>query len=112
MSGQPDAMNHWTDPSPCQPARGIFLVSLTYFHANPYADTSTALNADYRMARQRACMNGEIPWLSKTAADYPPTNTDDALWGCIGQWSGGDFDANNVHVQRVKQVLVDKPYPH
>jgi autotransporter family porin len=110
------ALNYWSDPSPCQPSRGILQCRLTYFNLYPYADTSTALNADYRMARQRICMEGGIPWFvgSNTTdwGSYPPASTDNALYGCMNAWFSGQWvnDANS-YVMNLKMILANRPWP-
>src|SRR5262249_34409137 len=110
------AANYWSDPSPCQPSRGILQCRLTYFNLYPYADTSTALNADYRMARQRICMEGGIPWFSGAnttdSGAYPPATAHDALWGCMNacysaQWPN---DAN-TYVPNLRSTLTSRPWP-
>jgi autotransporter family porin len=111
------APNYWSDPSPCQPSRGILQCRLTYFNLYPYADTSTALNADYRMARQRICMDGGIPWFANADTTdwgaYPPSTTDDALYGCMNSWFSGGWvnDANN-YVAHLKSILAARSWPH
>ena len=63
------AGNYWDgagDGGTCCPTKGILQVGLPYWYANPYAVSSTALNADYRMAAERSCMNGDITWLVGT----------------------------------------------
>src|SRR5258707_11580174 len=54
------ALNYWSEASPCHPSKGILQIKLIFYNAFPYAETSTALNADYRLARQRTCMNCDI----------------------------------------------------
>ncbi len=112
------ALNYWSEASPCSPSKGILQIKLIFFNAFPYAETSTALNADYRMARQRTCMNGDISWLNgQTSADwgtYPPSTTDGALYGCMGQWfSGGWGDSGAVnYVQQLRTILANRSWPH
>ena len=112
------ALNYWSEPSPCHPSKGILQIKLIFFNAFPYAESSTALNADYRMARQRTCMNGDISWLyGQTSTDwgtYPPSTTDGALYGCMGQWfSGGWGDSGAVnYVQQLKTILANRSWPH
>jgi hypothetical protein len=113
------ALNYWTEPSPCQPSKGILQVRVKYWNAWPYALSSTALNADYRMAAQRSCMNGDVGWLVGTGAGtatgaYPPGDTDTALYGCMGHWfsgSWGDSGADN-YVTSLKSIMASKPWPH
>jgi autotransporter family porin len=112
------ALNYWTASSPCRDLRGLYGVSLTYFNTYPYSDMSTALNADYRWARQRTCMNGGVPWyVGSAAADwgaYPPTETSSALYGCIDAWISGGWnsDANSSgYVANLMQVIATHPWP-
>jgi autotransporter family porin len=111
------APNYWADPSPCQPSRGILQCRLTYFNLYPYSDSSTALNADYRMARQRICMDGGIPWFASLETTdwgkYPPSDTDAALYGCMNAWYSGSWvnDSNN-YVNNLKTILAAKSWPH
>ena len=110
------APNYWSDPSPCQPSRGILQCRITYFNLYPFVDTSTALNADYRMARQRICMDGGIPWFQgKTTTDwgaYPASNTNDALYGCMNAWYSGQWvNDSNSYVQNLKSILAGRPWP-
>lgn len=102
------AANYWVaatdDPSSqtqggtCCPTKGILQVGYPYWYAYPYGVSSTALNADYRMAAQRACMNGDITWLkgtnggSGTFGAYPPTDPNTALYGCMGHWYSGTWN--------------------
>ena len=66
----------------------------------PMIKDSTAFNADYRYADQRACMNGDYAgYFASTvqqpntyAADIASGNIDRVLWGCIGMhYSGGYY---------------------
>ena len=79
------ALNYWSEPSPCKPSKGLFQLKLVFMNAAPYASTSSALNADVAMGIMRACMNGDTSFLATTSATpfgpYPPTTTDNALWG-------------------------------
>jgi hypothetical protein len=73
------------------------------------------------MARQRICMNGGIPWFEgKSTTDfgpYPPTTTEQALYGCMNDWFTGDWTndgsvGGDTYVNRLKTILADKPWPH
>jgi hypothetical protein len=94
-SGFPGA---W-DGTSCGQSYGILQVKYIYQpYTWPMIRTSTAFNVDYRFAVQRACMNGDIAYLAQRTPDsgyptYPNGNSDQMLWGCIGQWySGGWYD--------------------
>jgi hypothetical protein len=121
------AANYWVaatdDPSTqtqggtCCPTKGILQVGLEYWYGNPYAVSSTALNADYRLAAERSCMNGDITWLdgtnggagtgSSNVGTYPPTVTDTALYGCMGHWYSGSWnDTGAVNYATQLQTLL------
>jgi hypothetical protein len=126
------AANYWVaatdDPSTqthggtCCPTKGILQVGVQYWYANPYAVSSTALNADYRMAAERSCMNGDISWLHGTNGGagsgsldfgaYPPTSTDTALYGCMGHWYSGSWnDSNSLgYVTQLQRLLAEKEW--
>ncbi len=122
------AANYWVaatdDPSSqttggtCCPTKGIPQVGYTYWYAYPYGVSSTALNADYRMAAQRSCMNGDVTWLagtnggSGTFGAYPPTDTDIALYGCMGHWYSGSWnDSGGVsYVTQLQKLLAQKAW--
>jgi autotransporter family porin len=117
------AANYWVaatdDPSSqtqggtCCPTKGILQVGFAYWYAYPYGVSSTAVNADYRMAAQRACMNGDIKWLDGTNGGagaygaYPPTDTNTALYGCMGHWDSGSWnDSGGVQYATQLQKLL------
>lgn len=113
----PGALNYWSEPGPCKPSKGLLQLKLVYYNAAPYAMTSTAFNVDFTYGSIRACMNGDQSYLStarKTSfGAYPPTTTDDALWGCIGRhFSGswGDYGAVD-YVKKVKDVMTKRGWP-
>ena len=110
--------NGWTG-SGCYQSHGILEIKLYSFNTYPEAITSTAFNADFRMAYQRACMNGDISYLADQtpSAGYPAYgkgSTDQMLWGCIGDWYSGnwyDSDAIN-YIASVKAYFASKPWPN
>ena len=113
------ALNYWSEPSPCKASKGILQSKMIYWNAWPYAVTSTALNADYRMAAQRSCMNGDVTWMNTNGAGsaygaYPPTDTDTALYGCMGHWYSGAWgDSGAVsYVTNLKAILSNRGWPH
>jgi len=119
LSVMPGALNYWMEASPCKPSKGILQEKMLYWNSWPYALSSTPLNADYRMAAQRSCMNGDIPWLVGMGAGgaygtYPPGDTNTALYGCMGHWfSGGWGDAGAVmYVTNLMSILASMPWPH
>jgi autotransporter family porin len=50
----------------------------------PAAQRSTAFNADYALAWWRACVDGDIPWLSAAARGD--------VWGCVASYASGRWD--------------------
>jgi autotransporter family porin len=113
----PSALNYWSEASPCKPSKGILQAKMLYWNAWPYSLSSTALNADYRMAAQRSCMNGDLSWMKGTSGAfgaYPPSDTTTALYGCMGHWfsgSWGDSGAVN-YVNNLKSILAKQGWPH
>jgi hypothetical protein len=76
---------------------------------------STAFAADYKLAYQRACMDGSITYLaSQTPSSGYPSYTSatgaDRLWGCIGDWfSGAWYDSSALpYIQSVQNNLANK----
>ena len=120
------AGNYWDgagDGGTCCPTKGILQVGLSYWYANPYAVSSTALNADYRMAAERSCMNGDITWLVGTNGGagtgsldfgtYPPTVTTTALYGCMGHWYSRKLErlgGGSQYVTQLQNLLAQKAW--
>jgi hypothetical protein len=107
----------WTGTG-CYQSHGILQIKLLSFDAYPEAITSTAFNADFRMAYQRACMNGDISYLADQTPTagyptYPNGTSDQMLWGCIGDWySGNWYDADALsYIAAVQQYAATKPWP-
>jgi hypothetical protein len=97
---------------------GILQVQLSSFPATyPLSLRSTAFNADFKLAYQRACMNGYIPYLAQITPQaghhrYPSPDANEQLWGCVGNWYSGkwyDWGAIN-YIQQVKTLLSQKPW--
>jgi len=112
-SGFPGA---W-DGTACQQSYGIMQVKFSNFGGWPLPKDSTPFNVDFRLAYQRACMNGDISYLAQQtpAGDYPryPNgNADQMMWGCMGDWfSGSWYDAGAVHyIAEVKETLADRSW--
>jgi hypothetical protein len=64
-------------------------------------------------------MNGDISWLigsgtNPTYGKYPPTDTDTALYGCMGHWFSGDWGGSGAvnYVTTLKSILANKGWPH
>lgn len=112
------ALNYWSEASPCKPSKGLLQVKLVYFNASPYAATSTAFNVDFTYGSIRACMNGDQSYLktsTKTVfGSYPPTTTDDALWGCVGRHFSGSWGDSGAaaYVEKVKGIVEKQGWPH
>jgi hypothetical protein len=75
----------------------------------PMSRDDTAFSTEYKLAYQRACMNGKITQLIGTAG-YPNSNSDTMLWGCVGQWySGGWYDSGaQTYIARIKTYMSQK----
>jgi hypothetical protein len=78
---------------------------------------STAFAADYKLAYQRACMDGSITYLASQtpSSGYPDYNSatgSDRLWGCIGDWfSGSWYDGGAIsYIQDVQNNLASKAW--
>lgn len=87
--------------------------------ADCYAYRSTAFNADYKLAQQRACFEGGVHYLNERTplAGYPtyPNGTPtEMMWGCIGWWySGGWYDAAALkYIGEVQTHLAAQPWLH
>lgn len=84
-----------------------------------YSHNSTAFNADYKLAQQRACFEGEIDYLDERVpvAGYPSYRNgtpDQMMWGCVGWWySGGWYDSGALtYIGQVQVYLRTKPWLH
>jgi hypothetical protein len=81
---------------------------------------STAFDADYKLAQQRACFEGKVSYLSEEAAapagypSYPNGTPDQMMWGCVGWWySGHWFDAAALnYIAEVQSYLADQAWMH
>lgn len=110
------AWNGW-DGNSCRQSYGILQVKVFDYNAWPEARDSTAFNADFRGAEQRACVNGDVHYLTERTPlpPYPPYPTSDpdlAMWGCLGHWfSGGWFDKGALnYIGEVKQASATHPW--
>jgi hypothetical protein len=86
---------------------------------NCYSYRSTAFNADFKLAQQRACFEGDVHYLTERVptAGYPtyPNGTpDQMMWGCVGWWSsGGWYDAGALtYIGQVQGYLKARPWLH
>jgi hypothetical protein len=81
---------------------------------------STAFDADYKLAQQRACFEGRIGYLADNASPsagyptYPNGTPDEMMWGCVGWWySGHWFDSAALnYIAEVKSYLADRAWMH
>jgi hypothetical protein len=103
------------DGARCMQSYGIMQMKFKSFGGWPLSKDSTAFNVDFRLAYQRACMNGDINYLSQRIPapgypHYPDGTTDEMLWGCMGDWfSGGWYDAPALkYIAEVKSLLAQK----
>lgn len=100
------------DGTRCMQSYGIMQMKFKSFGGWPLSKDSTAFNVDFRLAYQRACMNGDINYLSRRIPAsgyprYPDGTTDEMLWGCMGDWfSGGWYDGGALkYIADVKSLL-------
>ncbi len=100
------------DGARCMQSYGIMQMKFKSFGGWPLSKDSTAFNVDFRLAYQRACMNGDINYLSRRIPapgypQYPNGTTDEMLWGCMGDWfSGGWYDDGALkYIAEVKSLL-------
>jgi len=105
-------------PSTC-PAVAISQSPAKVNDPDCYAYRSTAFNADYKLAQQRACFEGDVHYLTERTPmpgypTYPNGSPTEMMWGCVGWWySGGWYDAGAVkYIAEVKAHLADKPWLH
>jgi len=78
---------------------------------NCYSFLSTAFDADYKLAQQRACFEGQVSYMiGESPAGYPsyPNGTpDQMMWGCVGWWySGHWYDSGAInYINQVQGYL-------
>lgn len=103
------------DGTRCMQSYGIMQMKYKSFGGWPLSKDSTAFNVDFRLAYQRACMNGDISYLPQRIPapgypQYPNGTTDEMLWGCMGDWfSGSWFDSGALkYIAEVKSLLARK----
>lgn len=77
-----------------------------------YAYLSTAFDADYKLAQQRACFDGRVGYLADDAPSqgyptYPNGTPEQMMWGCVGWWySGHWYDAGALnYIAQVQSYL-------
>ncbi len=103
----------------CMQSYGIMQMKFTSFGGFPLSKDSTSFNVDFRLAYQRACMNGDINYLPRRIPPpgyptYPNGDTDQMLWGCMGDWfSGSWYDAGAIkYIADVRSHLAGKDWQH
>jgi O-antigen ligase len=103
--------------STCKQSYGIMQVKFRSFGGWPLPKDSTAFNVDFRLSYQRACMNGDINYLSRRIPPpgyplYPDGTTDQMLWGCMGDWYSGSWFSPGAlrYIASVKALLVQEPW--
>lgn len=105
----------------CYQSWGILQTKVYYAASTwPMIKDSTAFNADYRYADQRACMNGDYSDYFSSAAQQPNTYAADIasgdlnriLWGCIGMhFSGGWYTPpSRPYISEVQGYLTTRPW--
>jgi O-antigen ligase len=112
-TGFPGAWNGAT----CEQSYGIMQMKFRSFGGWPLSKDDTAFNVDFRLAYQRACMNGDIAYLAQQIPPsgyprYPLGNTDQMLWGCMGDWfSGSWYDTGALgYIAEVKTALIGRTW--
>ena len=65
-------------------------------NADCYSYLSTAFAADYKLAQQRACFEGQVSYLTSDTPSsgyptYPNGTPDQMMWGCVGWWYSGHW---------------------
>jgi O-antigen ligase len=105
------------DGGSCKLSYGVMQVKFTSFNGWPLSKDSTAFNVDFRLAYQRACMNGDIAYLRQQNPAggypaYPNGTTGQMLWGCMGDWfSGSWYDSGALrYIAEVKSDLADRTW--
>ncbi|MGH8011427.1 MAG: hypothetical protein ACREQ4_02860 [Candidatus Binataceae bacterium] len=122
VNGSFTALWNYQCPNCCRQSWGILQTKVFYDWGTwPMIKDSTAFNADYRYAEQRACMNGEFGRYFNTrnhlpnsyAADIGSGDLNRILWGCIGMhFSGSWYDPQARHyINEVKENMAMKPWP-
>lgn len=84
-----------------------------------YSYLSTAFDADYKLAQQRACFDGRIGYLADDVptegySTYPNGTPEQIMWGCVGWWySGHWYDAAALnYISEVQSYLTTQAWLH
>ena len=109
--------NGW-DGTECWQSYGIFQTKVLDFNVWPETRDSTAFNSDFRGAYLRACLNGDVAYLTRSTPEpgYPKVrkaNLDYKFWGCLGQWaSGGWYDVGSIeYITSVRRTALAARWP-
>ena len=77
-----------------------------------YSYLSTAFAADYKLAQQRACFEGQVSYLTRDTPTsgyptYPNGTSEQMMWGCVGWWySGSWYDSGALsYISQVQGYL-------
>lgn len=113
-------------PSCCYQSWSIFQTKVYYdWPTWPMIHNSTAFGADFRMADQRACMDGDLAGYfvgrptyngHSYTKDVASGNLNTILWGCVGfHYSGNWYDGNSSngalwYINVVKNYYYNKPW--
>jgi hypothetical protein len=108
-------------PNCCFTSWGILQTKVYYEWGTwPMIKDSTAFNADYRFADQRACMNGDnlayfhgrLPHNGYPTYANSLGNPDLVMWGCLGRHFSGDwYDSGAIkYIEEMRGYLVSKPW--
>ena len=97
----------------CFQSYGLLQIKYSSFPGTwPMSRDDTAFNVDYKLAYQRACMEGKVEWLRHDVPQpgfptYPNGSAAQMLWGCVGDWYSGDwYDSKALeYIQRVREEL-------
>jgi hypothetical protein len=107
------------DGSSCMQSYGIMQMKYKSFGGFPASKDSTAFNVDFRLAYQRACMNGDINYLPRRQPPpgyptYPNGDTDQMMWGCMGDWfSGSWYDPGALkYIAEIKSHVAGQDWQH
>jgi hypothetical protein len=98
-------------PSTCE---AVALSQNTSDITNPdcYSYLMTAFAADYKLAQQRACFEGQVSYLTSDTPSsgyptYPNGTSEQMMWGCVGWWySGHWYDSGALnYISQVQSYL-------
>jgi hypothetical protein len=123
VQGKFTALWNYACPGCCYQSWGILQTKVFYEWGTwPIIKDSTAFNADYRYADQRACMNGDYSTYFQSSAQQPNNYAPDVasqdldliLWGCIGMhFSGSWYDPEaKQYLAKVQSYLATRPWEH